>query len=76
MGQDGHPDRRDEAPVTVAAYVAALANLRHPDEDGVRELLAGLAGAPDAGTLWELVGAFGCFADGTTKPGDGGRGDT
>ena len=67
---------RNEAPVTVAAYAAALANLRHPDEAGARGILAGLAGDPDAGTLLELVDAFGRFADGRTDPGDRGRGDT
>jgi hypothetical protein len=64
---------RGEAPVTVAAYVAALTNLRHPDEAGARGILAERA---DEGTLWEPVGAFGRFADGRTDPDDGGRGDT
>ena len=63
---------RDEAPVTVAAYVAALTNLRHPDEAGARGLLAELAGDPDDGTLWELVGAFGRFADSRTNTPTGG----
>jgi len=62
---------RDEPPVTVAAYVAALATLSHPDEGGARELLAKRA---DEGTLWSLVGAFGRFADNRTNPGDGGEG--
>jgi hypothetical protein len=72
------PERlRGEAPVTVAAYVAALASLRHPDEGGAREILAGLADEGDADTLFGLVGAFGRFADDRTDPGDGGgRGGT
>jgi hypothetical protein len=62
---------RGEAPATVAAYVAALASLRHPDEDGAREILAG---SGDVGTLWDLVGAFGRFGEGTTDTPDGGEG--
>lgn len=64
----------DEAPATVAAYVAALATLRHPDEGGAREILAGLEDEGDAGTLWSLVDAFGRFANNRTDPGDGGEG--
>jgi hypothetical protein len=30
---------RDESPMNLAAYVAALTALRHPDEDKARELL-------------------------------------
>ena len=63
---------RDEAPATVAAYVAALVSLRHPDEDGAREILAGRG---DVGTLWDLVDAFGRFEEGITDTPDGGEGD-
>jgi hypothetical protein len=62
---------RDEAPASVAASVAALASLRHPDEDGAREILAGRG---DVGTLGDLVGAFGRFGEGTTDTPDGGEG--
>ena len=62
---------RDESPVTVAAHVAALATLRHPDEGGAREILAERA---EEGTLPELVGAFARFVDNRTNTPDGGEG--
>jgi hypothetical protein len=55
---------RDESPMALAAYVAALTALRHPDEDNARELLGTVAveqGA-DAQELWEYVDSFARFA--------------
>jgi hypothetical protein len=56
---------RDEPPATVAAYVAALAPLRHPDEDEARDLLADLADERqiDPATLWTPVEAFVRFGE-------------
>jgi hypothetical protein len=55
---------RDESPFTLAAYVAALTALRHPDEDEARELLSTVAVQRDvdAQELWEYVDSFARFA--------------
>jgi hypothetical protein len=54
---------RDESPMALAAYVAALTALRHPDEDEARELLSTLAVQQevDAQELWEYVDSFARF---------------
>jgi hypothetical protein len=55
---------RDESPFALAAYVAALTALRHPDEDEARELLGTVAveGEVGAQELWEYVDSFAQFA--------------
>jgi hypothetical protein len=55
---------RDESPMALAAYVAALSTLRHPDEGKARELLGTVAVEQevDAQTLWEYVDSFARFA--------------
>jgi hypothetical protein len=55
---------RNESPMALAAYVAALTALRHPDEDEARELLATVAveREVDAQELWEYVDGFAQFA--------------
>jgi|SRR5215212_3662055 len=55
---------RDESPMALAAYVAALTALRHPDEDEARKLLATVAleREVDAQELWEYVDSFAQFA--------------
>ena len=55
---------RDESPIALAAYVAALTALRHPDEDKARELLATVAVEREVDTqaLWKCVDSFGRFA--------------
>jgi hypothetical protein len=55
---------RDESPMNLAAYVAALTALRHPDEGEARELLGTVAveREVDAQELWEYVDSFARFA--------------
>jgi hypothetical protein len=55
---------RDESPFTLAAYVAALTALRHPDEGEARELLGTVAveREVDAQALWRCVDSFAQFA--------------
>jgi len=55
---------RNKPPFTLAAYVAALTALRHPDESVARELLGTVAVEQevDAQTLWECVDSFARFA--------------
>jgi hypothetical protein len=55
---------RDESPMNLAAYVAALTALRHPDEGEARELLGTVAvqREVDARELWEYVDSFSQFA--------------
>ena len=55
---------RDESLLALAAYVAALTALRHPDEDKARELLGTVAVEQlvDAQELWEYVDSFSQFA--------------
>jgi hypothetical protein len=55
---------RDESPIALAAYVAALTALRHPDEGGARELLGTVAveREVDAQALWRCVDSFAQFA--------------
>ena len=57
-------DLRDKSPFTLAAYVAALTALRHPDEGEARELLGTVAVEQevDAQALWEYVDSFARFA--------------
>jgi hypothetical protein len=55
---------RDESPMGLAAYVAALTALRHPDEGEARELLGTVAVEQEvaAQELWEYVDSFARFA--------------
>jgi hypothetical protein len=56
-------DLRGESLIKVAAYVAALTDLRHPDEGASRELLSTIQAERevDATTLWECIDAFATF---------------
>jgi hypothetical protein len=55
---------RDESPMNLAAHVAALTALRHPDEGEARELLGTVVveREVDARELWEYVDSFAQFA--------------
>jgi hypothetical protein len=54
---------RDKSPIALAAYVAALTALRHPDEGEARELLGTVEveREVDAQALWECVDSFARF---------------
>ena len=56
---------RDKAPFALAAYVAALTALRHPDEGEASELLATVAVEQqvEAQALWKCVDSFARFAE-------------